>query len=306
MARGGWVEDVAIPPVLAHPAVSRVELAGSRARGTHDELSDWDFAVTTGDFAAVARDMPALVAELEPLGEQWEPLGHFPVYQVLLRGPLKVEYLFLDERQDAAPPVVPSAEAIAAIDNHFWDWIWWIATKAAIGRDDLVAEHLPQLWEHLLRPMGVRAAPRDINAAIRAFVPRRDAWDVAVPRALEAEVRRGIARLGLAPEHVPEHAMTDAGEIAAFYDRCSELMRALLDALSESPGVPRPFPVIEDAMGWPRRRIAWVLGGVSRLRNLEFGGRRPYRFLDERHSASGRWEMWMDAEQAAAVRAARG
>ena len=57
-------------------------------------------------------------------------------------------------------------------------------------------------------------------------------------------------------------------------------------------------------MGWPRRRIASVLGGVSRIRNLEFGGRRPYRFLDERNSASGRWEMWMDADQAAAVRVA--
>jgi hypothetical protein len=48
-----------------------------------------------------------------------------------------------------------------------------------------------------------------------------------------------------------------------------------------------------------------VLGGVSRLRHTEFGGRRPYRFLDDRRSASGRWEMWMDAEQARAVRAAR-
>ena len=32
---------------------------------------------------------------------------------------------------------------------------------------------------------------------------------------------------------------------------------------------------------------------------------RPYRFLDPRHAASRRWEMWMDAGQAAAVRAAQ-
>ena len=38
---------------------------------------------------------------------------------------------------------------------------------------------------------------------------------------------------------------------------------------------------------------------------LEFGGRRPYRFHDARDAASGRWELWMDAGQAAAVRAAR-
>jgi hypothetical protein len=63
--------------------------------------------------------------------------------------------------------------------------------------------------------------------------------------------------------------------------------------------------VIEDGMGWPRRRIASVLGGVSRLRHREFGGRRPYRFLDDRRSPSGRWELWMDAEQARAVLDAR-
>jgi hypothetical protein len=98
--------------------------------------------------------------------------------------------------------------------------------------------------------------------------------------------------------------MTDAGEIARFHDRCSDLMRELLDGLADAPDQPRPFPQIEDAIGWPRRRIASVLGGVSHLRHTEFGGRRPYRFLDERNSASGRWEMWMDAAQAAAVRVA--
>ena len=105
-------------------------------------------------------------------------------------------------------------------------------------------------------------------------------------------------------ECVPENAMEDGDEIAVFYDRCSDLMRELLDALAEGPHHPRAFPQIEDAMGWPRRRISSVLGGVGRVRKLEFGGRRPYHFQDERQSASGRWEMWMDAGQAAAVRAA--
>ena len=60
-----------------------MELAGSRSRGTHEELSDWDFAVTTSDFAAVARDLPALIAPLRPLGQQWEHVAHFPVYPLL-------------------------------------------------------------------------------------------------------------------------------------------------------------------------------------------------------------------------------
>ena len=99
--------------------------------------------------------------------------------------------------------------------------------------------------------------------------------------------------------------MTDAGEIARFHDRCSDLMRELLDGLADAPDTPRTFPAIEDAIGWPRRRIASVLGGVAHMRHTEFGGRRPYRFYGDRDSESGRAEMWMDAAQARAVRAVR-
>jgi hypothetical protein len=193
----------AIQLVSRHPAVRHVELAGSRSRGTHEELSDWDFAVTTSDFATVARDLPALIAPLHPLGRQWEPVGHFPVYQVLLPGPTKVEYFFLDYSQRAMPAHEPGPTTLDAINTHFWDWIWWIATKASIGRSDLVAEHLPQLFGRLLRPIGVTERPGDIEAAIDAFVSRRDElerdYGMTVSRALEQEVRAGIRRLGLAP-----------------------------------------------------------------------------------------------------------
>ena len=185
--------------VAKHPAVVRVELAGSRSRGTHEELSDWDFAVTTSDFAAVARDLPSLIAPLDPLAEQWEPLAQFPVYQVMLRGPTKLEYLFLEQSQDAKPPVNPNEATLAAINTHFWDWIWWITTKAAAGRDDLVSEHLPQLYRQLLQPMGVEVVPGAVDAAIRAFVARRDTlereYGICIPRELENEVQRGIDRI---------------------------------------------------------------------------------------------------------------
>ena len=98
--------------------------------------------------------------------------------------------------------------------------------------------------------------------------------------------------------------MTDPDEIARFHDRCSPFMRELLDGLASSPDRPRPFPEIEDAIGWPRRRIASVLGGVAHLRQTQFGGRRPYRLLSDRDSDSGRWVMWMDADQARAAAAA--
>jgi hypothetical protein len=110
------------------------------------------------------------------------------------------------------------------------------------------------------------------------------------------ERRPGVA------EHNPENAMEDPGEIARFYDRCSDLMRELLDALAAAPDQPRTFPQVEDVVRWPRRRIASVLGGVWHLRTTEFGGRRPYRFLDEGQSASGRWEIWCDDSQAEAIR----
>jgi hypothetical protein len=115
---------------------------------------------------------------------------------------------------------------------------------------------------------------------------------------------RGGTRRSLA-EHAADNAMRDSDEIARFYDRCSDFMRELLDALAATPDRPRPFGEIEDAIGWPRRRIASVLGGVSSLRHREFAGRRPYRFHDARWSRSGRWEIWMDSDQARAARAAR-
>ena len=98
--------------------------------------------------------------------------------------------------------------------------------------------------------------------------------------------------------------MTEADEIERFRDRCSVLMGTLLDELARTPEVRRTFPEVEAALGWPRRRIASVLGGVSHLRHTEFGGTRPYRFLGARESGSGRWEIWMDSVQAAAVRRA--
>lgn len=106
-------------------------------------------------------------------------------------------------------------------------------------------------------------------------------------------------------QHAPQNAMDDPGEIARFEDRCSDLMRELLSALAATPDRARTFPEIEKAIGWPRHRVASVLGGVSHLRQTEFGGRRPYRLRGATEAPSGRWEIWMDGAQASALRAAR-
>jgi hypothetical protein len=196
----GDVVEPAISAVARHPSVTKVELAGSRSRGTNEDLSDWDFAVETSDFASVARDLPTLVEPLEPLAALWEPLGHFPVYTLVLRGPTVVEYLFLGHSQRARTPVKPSEETLPAIDAHFWQWLWWLATKASAGHEGLVDQHWPRLYRHLLEPMGADAMPDSIEAAVRGFLVRRGELErryaVEVSRALESEVRGGIRRLG--------------------------------------------------------------------------------------------------------------
>src|SRR4051812_50228729 len=100
--------------------------------------------------------------------------------------------------------------------------------------------------------------------------------------------------------------MDDPGEIARFYDRGSDLMRELLDALSEAPVRPRPFPEIEDAIGWPRRRIAAVLGGAGRVRLLEFGGRPPHPLPRPRPAGARPRGIWMGAPPAPAGPGPRG
>ena len=89
----------------------------------------------------------------------------------------------------------------------------------------------------------------------------------------------------------------------AFHDGVAARDAAALTRLyhDDARFLPPNMEPAEGAIGWPLRRLASVLGGVSHRRHTEFGGRRPYRFLGDRDSASGSWEIWMDAAQAAAL-----
>ncbi|HEY2939720.1 MAG TPA: hypothetical protein VGJ27_07910 [Gaiellaceae bacterium] len=182
-----------LPELLEpHPWVRRVNLAGSRAAGTPTPLSDWDFAVETGDFAALSDALPELTAPLEPLAQQWDPLGEHPTYMLMLRGPVKIDLIFFEETMTERPPWEVSAETLAAIDAHFWDWILWLAAKRAAGRDDLVGQELEKMHGYLLRPLGVEAAPATIEEAVegylRALEKAERRFGVTVPRALRDEV----------------------------------------------------------------------------------------------------------------------
>ncbi|HEY4562487.1 MAG TPA: hypothetical protein VIJ36_05880, partial [Thermoanaerobaculia bacterium] len=86
----------------------------------------------------------------------------------MLRGPVKVDFLFLDRPNPPAPPWRVSPETLPAIDDHFWDWILWLASK--LGRPGLVAEQLRLMHSHLLGPLGLQQPPRTPADALAAYL----------------------------------------------------------------------------------------------------------------------------------------
>ena len=178
--------------LLPHPDIRAVELVGSRAGGSPTPSSDWDFVVVTERFDEVGRALPALVAELEPLGQQWDRISAYPCYMLLLAGPVKVDLIFPDEPFESRPPWTVSAETLDGIDQHFWDWILWLASKREKREDELVRRELIKLRDHLLGPLGVDRVPGSIGAAVDGYRAARDErereFDVEVSRRREREV----------------------------------------------------------------------------------------------------------------------
>ena len=178
--------------LLPHPDIRAVELVGSRAGGSPTPSSDWDFVVVTEWFDEVARALPALVAELEPLGQQWDRISAYPCYMLLLAGPVKVDLIFPDEPFESLPPWTVSAETLDGIDQHFWDWILWLASKREKREDELVRRELIKLRDHLLGPLGVDRVPGSIGGAVEGYRAARDErereFGVEVSRRREREV----------------------------------------------------------------------------------------------------------------------
>jgi len=182
------IESVLLP----HPAIGGIELVGSRADGSPTPLSDWDFVVVTDRLDDVTRALPSLVAELDPLAQQWDRISRYPCYMLMLEGPVKVDLIFPDEPYESLPPWIVSADTLDGIDQHFWDWILWLASKREKGRDDLVRSELVKMRDHLLWPMGVDRVPGSIEAAVERYRSARDEWErelgIEVSRRREREV----------------------------------------------------------------------------------------------------------------------
>ena len=182
-----------------HPAIRDVRLVGSRARGEVTVLSDWDFRIDAADFDATAQALPKLVRPLDPLAQQWDRLSRRKTYMLLLPGPIKVDLLFEQPNAPEGPWQVSTA-TLPQIDNHFWDWILWIAAKHAAGHRDLVGKELGKLFAHLLRPMRVTRVPADVEAAIECFRAARQAYadrfQLRIATDLEGEIVRALRQNG--------------------------------------------------------------------------------------------------------------
>jgi hypothetical protein len=186
------IESVLLP----HPAIRGVELVGSRADGSPTPLSDWDFIVVTDRFDDVARALPSLVTPLDPLAQQWDRISDYPCYMLMLSGPVKVDLIFPGEPYESLPPWTVTPDTLDRIDQHFWDWILWLASKREKGQDDLVRSELLKMHDHLLGPLGMDRVPRSIEATVERYRSARDererAFGVEVSRRREREVLRVV------------------------------------------------------------------------------------------------------------------
>lgn len=183
--------------------IHRVELTGSRARGTATALSDWDFTVTAAAFETVRDLLPTLTAPLRPVVAQWDRLSRNWCYMMILAGPAKVDLIF-DQPHPIEPPWLVNAVTLAAIDDHFWDWVLWIGSKQLAGRNDVVTAELGKLHAHLLAPMGVAAVPDSLGEAVAGYTAARDGWEKRlrrrVPRAAETAVLPSLRQLSAGPQ----------------------------------------------------------------------------------------------------------
>jgi len=191
---------VTVPDLLIkHPAVSQVTLTGSRLRGDATEWSDWDFLVETDNFQKVAQDLPTLIKKLEPLSQLWDPLSSHMIYMFILRGPIKVDIVF-DLPHQKEPPWTISHDTIAIINNHFWDWILWIACKATHGRKDIVDVELKKMSKYLLEPLGCTKIPDSVEEAVRCFTStikkQQNLHGTTVNTTLRKEVINGLKAMG--------------------------------------------------------------------------------------------------------------
>ena len=182
-----------LPDLLARdPDVHDVELVGSRARGDAGPFSDWDVSVRTVAFDRLRTRLPSLVRPLDPLVQQWDRLSDHECYMLIVAGPAKVDLLFEDRPHRDEPPWQVDARTLAAIDDHFWDWVLWLTSKVHAGTHAQVDEELRKMHDHILRPLGIASVPGTLPDAVDVYLEARarneSVLGVHVARLLEQAV----------------------------------------------------------------------------------------------------------------------
>lgn len=207
-SRKSWLVKTAEPEIVVairaaledSSSVTSVTLGGSRARGEPTELSDWDLYLD-GDPETMMAQVPQVVASFSPLAAFWEPLAEEAGYMVVLDGPTKVDVFPVGGKRRIQPPWALSAETLAQIDGHFWDWSLWLGGKTLRNERELVAGELAKMHSFLLAPIGVAAAPTTLGEALAAYLPARasatDALGVVVDPELGRQVTRALRRHGV-------------------------------------------------------------------------------------------------------------
>jgi hypothetical protein len=181
-------------------AVSALTLGGSRAKGAATKLSDWDLYLE-GEPAKLMAAIPGLMAPLRPLGAFWEPLSEDAGYMMVMDGPVKVDLFPLGGRRLLQPPWEPASATLSAIDDHYWDWMLWLGSKALGHQDELVSDELAKMQWFLLGPLGVERMPTDLQDAVglyleaRAVASRR--LNTSVPEDLGRQVLAALRQHGL-------------------------------------------------------------------------------------------------------------
>jgi predicted nucleotidyltransferase len=186
------IEEAVVAAVSPHPAVEGIQLVGSRAEGRATRFSDWDFGVRARDFPAVADALPELLTPLEPLVQQWDRLGETWCWMLILDGPVKVDLIF-PEPHEKESPWEPGPDTLAGIDDHFWDWMLWLHSKEAVGKDEVVAAELEKLQGHLLGPLGAARALSSVAEAVESYREARDRAERRFGRVGDRAVERAVA-----------------------------------------------------------------------------------------------------------------
>ncbi|MGH1549564.1 hypothetical protein ACRAWB_10510 [Leifsonia poae] len=218
--------DRVLPRIAADDRVTAVALSGSLAHGSPDAFSDVDLVLAIPDesHAAVMADRLALIAAWTDLvvGFTGEHVGE-PRLIVALVGPplLHVDFTFLPESRfaevvgglrllhgavDAPAAQLPAESApfdAQWIEDRFWTWIHYGATKLARGELFEALDTLAALRSLVLGPLasvragaeprGVRrlesVAPEDA-AALRATVSGYDRREAAEALLASVELYR--------------------------------------------------------------------------------------------------------------------